>query len=156
MKILAIDDSNTMRILIKKTLNELGYTDVTLCESGALAMDILSNSIFDLVLLDWHMPGINGLEVLKFLKGGKHKDIPVIMLTSEQQKVNIVKAIDNGAADYIIKPLNNRILQSKIEKIFSQKDEDAEKPAFEELNDEKPIMPDDDVLKDFFNKEPPE
>ncbi len=138
MKILAIDDSNTMRILISKSLKEIGYTDVTLCESGALAMNIITNSKFDLVLLDWHMPGINGLEVLKFIKNGKHKNTPVIMLTSEQQKVNIVRAIDSGAADYLIKPLNNIRLKDKIVKILGHNEKKVEKPITEKPDAEKP------------------
>lgn len=149
MKILAVDDSNTMRILIAKGLKEIGYSDVTLCESGALAMNVLNNVTYDLVLLDWHMPGINGFEILKFIKNSKHKDIPVIMLTTEQQKVNIVRAIENGAADYLIKPLNTARLKEKIDKIFGQKDSKASQSKTKsQLNEVSPVEADSQPLEE--------
>ncbi len=121
MKILAIDDSATMRILISKNLEELGFNDVMLCESGELALKILEKFTFDLVLLDWHMPGVNGLDILRFIRSRKYKETPVIMLTSEQQKDKIMLAINNGASDYIIKPLNKNRLKEKIDKLITHK-----------------------------------
>ena len=119
MKILAIDDSGTMRNLISRCLEKIGYKNVTLCDSGAKAIKTLSTDTFDLVLLDWHMSGVDGLAVLKHIKTSKYKDTPVIMLTVEQEKEKIMQAINNGADDYMLKPLNPKMLKEKIKKVTS-------------------------------------
>ncbi len=130
MKIMVVDDSATMRRLIAKSLNKIGYSDkqMAMCSSCKYALELLNlNSYvyFDLILLDYHMPEMNGLQFLKILKQGPHKDIPVIMLTMEQQKERIVQAIKNGASEYIVKPLDTKILKEKIDTVQSQKNENT-------------------------------
>ncbi len=130
MKIMVIDDSATMRRLIAKSLKIIGYSErqIAMCESCKYALELLnlhSSGGFNLILLDYHMPEMNGLEFLKKLKQGPHKDIPVIMLTMEQQKERIIQAIKNGASEYIVKPLDTEILKEKIDIVFSQKKENT-------------------------------
>lgn len=117
MRIMVVDDSSTMRALVTRSLKADGFADVVECDSGTKALEILNDSRFDLVLLDWHMPDVDGLEVLKRIRGGPHGQTAVIMLTMEQKRKNIELAIKNGANDYVIKPLNQRILRDKIDRI---------------------------------------
>jgi two-component system chemotaxis response regulator CheY len=120
-----------MQRLIVNALKNLGYSDILMCDSGKSAMSILNSMTnplkIDFILSDWHMPEMNGLELLKTIKKGKHKDIPFIMITSEQQKENIVHAIESGAADYIIKPINAKMLKEKINHIFGDKEKEEKK-----------------------------
>jgi len=130
MTILVVDDSATMRRLIAKSLKIIGYSDrqMAMCKSCSYALELLNLHSFvsiDLILLDYHMPEMNGLQFLKILKQGPHKDIPVIMLTMEQQKKRIIQAIKNGASEYIVKPLDTKILKEKIDLVLSQKKENT-------------------------------
>lgn len=127
---MVVDDSATMRRLIAKSLKIIGYSErqIAMCASGKYALELLnlhSSGGFDLILLDYHMPEMNGLELLKKLKQGPHKDTPVIMLTMEQQKERIIQAIKNGASGYIVKPLDTKILKQKIDAALSQKNENT-------------------------------
>lgn len=118
MKIMAVDDSNTMLSIAKKVLTDFGYSDLVLCESGEKALDFLEKQKVDLILLDWHMPGLTGLDFLKIVKNSDHtKDIPVIMLTTEDHPLSIQTAKDSGADGYIIKPINAESFQDAVGKI---------------------------------------
>lgn len=118
MNILVVDDSSTMQMFIKVTLNELGYHDVQTCDSAKAALETIDKSHPDLILLDWHMPEMNGLELLQELKNSdKTKQIPVIMLTTESATENVAKAIENGAEGYVLKPINKELLKTRLEDI---------------------------------------
>lgn len=118
MKIMAVDDSNTMLSIAKKALTDFGYSDLVLCESGEIALDFLEKQIVDLILLDWHMPGLTGLDFLRIVKNSDHtKNIPVIMLTTEDHPLSIQTAKDSGADGYIIKPINAKSFQDAVGKI---------------------------------------
>jgi len=117
MRILVVDDSATMRNLTARTLKELGYQSNVLCECPLEALELLKKDEFDLILLDWHMPKMNGLDMLRHVRTSMQKSIPVIMLTVEQAKENVALAIKSGADDYIIKPLQKQVLLSKITRI---------------------------------------
>lgn len=118
MRILIVDDSKTMLRLIEKILKEIGYDDLVQCESAKDALDILKKEKFDLVLLDWHMPEMNGFELLQILKSNTDlKSIPVIMLTVEDNINNVSRAIENGAEGYILKPVNKEILLTRLKDI---------------------------------------
>jgi DNA-binding response OmpR family regulator len=117
MRILVVDDSATMRNLAARALKELGYQSTVLCECPLEAIELLKKDEFDLILLDWHMPKMNGLDLLRHVRISMQKNIPVIMVTVEQAKENVALAIKNGADDYIIKPLQKQVLLSKITRI---------------------------------------
>lgn len=115
MKILLVDDSGTMRHIQKKTLTELGLTDVTEATDGSIALQEVEKDKFDLILMDWNMPNMTGIEALKKIKGNPaHKHIPVVMVTSESEKSHILEAIQAGAANYILKPFSPDALKEKL------------------------------------------
>lgn len=121
MKILIIDDSLVMRNIHKNTLRENGISDsdVLEAENGDDALAIAKTESVDLFLLDWNMPGLNGLEFLKEIRDmDKYKDTPVIMVTSEAAKYHVVDAIDAGVTNYIVKPVKPHVLWEKIAKFI--------------------------------------
>lgn len=118
-RILVIDDSANMRHMIKSALKDLGFTRLTDAENGAAGLNYLKTMPFDLVFLDWNMPVLSGLEVLRILRADEElKGLPVIMLTAEAQKDQILEAIGCGASDYIVKPFTVGTLKEKIERIM--------------------------------------
>jgi len=107
LNILVIDDSHTFRKLLVNTLAKLGHTNIREAENGEVGLAKIRRFGCDLVLLDWVMPEMNGLSVLKEIKRDKNLEkIPVIMVTSKSEKPKIINAIKAGAASYIIKPLD--------------------------------------------------
>lgn len=115
MRILIVDDSPVMRSMLKRLLVAMGIKEVTEAGDGYQALQLIATSIFDLILLDWRMPVLPGLDTLKQLKAMPDLcAIPVVMVASESQKQNIVEAIQAGAADYIIKPFDEKILREKL------------------------------------------
>src|SRR5688572_10421866 len=115
MKILVVDDSGTMRHIQRKALSDLGCTDVEEAADGELALKAVGNKKFDLILLDWNMPNLSGIEALKRLKmHPEHHSIPVIMVTSEAEKGHILEAIQAGAANYLLKPFSPDTLKEKL------------------------------------------
>ncbi|MCP3677256.1 MAG: response regulator, partial [Deltaproteobacteria bacterium] len=111
-----VDDSKTIRLIIRGIIETLGYEPLE-ADCGATAMRMLGESSegVALVLLDWNMPGMNGLEVLQAIKGDDGlKDIPVMMVTTEAEKSNIVTAIQSGASNYLTKPFVQEDLAAKI------------------------------------------
>lgn len=122
MKILIVDDSLTYQRKIKICLKELGYKNILVSSSAKRALEQLKTDKVDLILLDWHMPEINGFELLVRLKKNKRlKKIPVIMLTTENDMKLIVDAIENGAEGYILKPLNKDLLKTRLQDIESNR-----------------------------------
>jgi two-component system chemotaxis response regulator CheY len=116
MKILLVDDSNTMRRIQKNTLKQIGYEDVSEAADGQLAIDFLKkNPGIELVLMDWNMPNVSGIDALKTIKADDNlKATPVIMVTSESEKSRIIEAIQCGAANYVVKPFQPDTLKEKI------------------------------------------
>lgn len=116
MKILLVDDSSTMRRIQANTLNSLGYDDLVQAEDGADAIKKLKeNPDVKLVLLDWNMPNMNGLDCLKAVKADPStKAIPVMMVTSEAEKTKIIEAVQAGASNYLVKPFDADSLKAKI------------------------------------------
>jgi two-component system chemotaxis response regulator CheY len=115
MKILLVDDSNTMRRIEKNTLEKMGYNDITEAGDGAEALKTLAAGGFELVLMDWNMPNMTGIDALKAIKANPAiKSVPVIMVTSESEKTRIMEAIQAGAANYVVKPFQQDTLQEKI------------------------------------------
>ena len=118
MKILLVDDSSTMRRIQKNTLGALGFTDVDEAEDGQDAVAKVSKAPYELVLMDWNMPNMTGIEALKAIRANPSTaKIPVIMVTSESEKSRILEAIQAGATNYIVKPFTPDVLKEKLEGI---------------------------------------
>ncbi len=121
MRILIVDDHEPMRKIIKNILRQAGLEDLDESPDGKDAIMKLKEKSFDLVLLDWNMPGMNGLEVLKTMKSDQRlKDVPVIMVTAESSREKIIEAINFGVSDYIVKPFTGEVLKKKIESVTSR------------------------------------
>jgi len=119
-KFLVVDDMSTMRKIIRTILNQLGYTNVEEAENGKEALSKLRSGSFDFVLLDWNMPEMDGFETLKQIRADdKLKGIPVIMVTAEAKKENVLAAIQAGANNYVVKPFTPETLKEKIEKVWT-------------------------------------
>ncbi|MHC4870623.1 MAG: response regulator [Planctomycetota bacterium] len=120
MKIMTVDDSLTMRSIISKVIESLGAEAVQ-AEDGNVALEKISgaDSDTDLVLLDWNMPELNGIDTLKRLKEqDTTKNIPVIMVTTQAERSNVVEAVRVGAEGYVTKPFDTEVLVSKVKKVL--------------------------------------
>ena len=118
--ILVVDDSKIMRNIVKKLFLEL-RVECAFFEAadGKEAMDLLTAQSIDVVFLDWNMPKLSGIDFLKSVRGmGKYKKLPIIMVTSESAKYNIIEALKVGATDYIVKPVNEKLFKEKLSKII--------------------------------------
>lgn len=115
--ILVVDDFSTMRKIATKMLNKLGFEHVFQATSGREALEKLQREQIDVVLTDWNMPGMSGIELLeKIRSSNRYATIPVILITAEAEKQNIVTAIKKGASGYVLKPFNIERLQNALEK----------------------------------------
>jgi two-component system chemotaxis response regulator CheY len=114
-RVLVSDDSSTMRKIILRSLQAVGVTDVTEAADGAEAVALFAPGKFDMVLTDWNMPGMTGLEVLKAIRT-QDTAIPVIMVTTEAEKSRVLEAIQAGVTDYLVKPFTPDTLREKLEK----------------------------------------
>ena len=118
-KFLVVDDFSTMRRIVRNLLKELGYTNVDEAEDGSVALDKLRGGDVDFVVSDWNMPNMNGLDLLKAIRSaGTLKRVPVLMVTAEAKKENIVAAAQAGASGYVVKPFTAATLEQKLAKIF--------------------------------------
>jgi two-component system chemotaxis response regulator CheY len=119
MKFLVVDDYSTMRRIIKNLLHDLGYANVTEADDGNTALPLLKNGSFDFLITDWNMPGMPGLDLLKAVRADeKLKKLPVLMLTAEAKREQIVEAAQAGVSGYVIKPFTAVTLKEKIDKIL--------------------------------------
>jgi two-component system chemotaxis response regulator CheY len=120
MKILVVDDSSTMRRIIKNTLNRLGHSDLLEAEDGAKAWELMQNSDgIDVLITDWNMPEMNGLELVKKVRSEeKYEDMPIIMVTTEGGKAEVITALKAGVNNYIVKPFTPQVLQEKLEAVL--------------------------------------
>ncbi len=121
MKFLVVDDFSTMRRIVRNLLKELGFTNVDEAEDGAIALQKLQAGGFDFVVTDWNMPNMDGLTLLQNIrKTPQLKSLPVLMITAEAKKENIIAAAQAGANGYIVKPFTAATLSEKLEKIFEK------------------------------------
>jgi two-component system chemotaxis response regulator CheY len=119
MKFLVVDDFSTMRRIVRGLLKEMGHMDVEEAEDGAVALGILKNRKFDFVVSDINMPNMNGFELLKAIRAEETlRHLPVLMVTAEARKEDIVLAAQTGASGYIVKPFTKATLEDKINKIL--------------------------------------
>lgn len=120
LNFLVVDDYSTMRRIVKNLLNELGYGNVTEADDGATALPLLKSGSFDFLITDWNMPGMPGLELLKQVRSDERlAKLPVLMLTAEAKREQIVEAAQAGVNGYVIKPFTAATLKEKIDKILS-------------------------------------
>ncbi len=120
IKVLVVDDMATMRRIIKTLLDQLGFKNVDEAEDGAAALQKLKSGKYDLVITDWNMPNMTGLELVQEIrKDPELKDIPVLMVTAEAKKENVIAAIKAGVNNYIVKPFTAETLKEKLEKIYA-------------------------------------
>jgi two-component system chemotaxis response regulator CheY len=123
MKILIVDDFSTMRRIIKNLLRDLGFNNTDEADDGQTALPKLQKGDFDFLVTDWNMPGMTGLELLKEVRADpKLQSLPVLMVTAEQKKEQIVEAAKAGVNGYIVKPFTAHTLDEKIGKIFERVD----------------------------------
>ncbi len=121
LKFLIVDDFSTMRRIVRGLLKESGYVNAEEAEDGAVALNMLKNTKFDFVVSDINMPNMNGFELLKAVKADDSlKHIPVLMVTAEARKEDIVLAAQTGAAGYIVKPFTKATLEEKVQKILQK------------------------------------
>ena len=115
MKFLIVDDFSTMRRIVRGLLKEMGHVDCDEAEDGAVALNMLKNARYDFVVSDINMPNMNGFDLLKAVKADDSlKHLPVLMVTAEARKEDIVAAAQGGAAGYIVKPFTKATLEDKI------------------------------------------
>lgn len=121
MKVLVVDDFSTMRRIVKNLLRDLGFTNIQEADDGSTALPMLQAGEFDFVVTDWNMPGMQGIDLLKAIRAdAKLAHIPVLLITAEAKKEQIVMAAQAGVNGYIVKPFTAATLKEKLDKIFDR------------------------------------
>ncbi|CAG0952767.1 Chemotaxis protein CheY [Planctomycetaceae bacterium] len=121
MKFLVVDDFSTMRRIVRNLLKELGFTNVLEAEDGADGLNKLRAEQFDFVVSDWNMPNMTGIDMLRAIRADeKLKHLPVLMVTAEAKRENIIEAAQAGASGYVVKPFTAATLDEKLKKIFEK------------------------------------
>lgn len=121
LRFLVVDDMSTMRRIVRSILKELGFDNVEEAEDGNDALTKLRAGKFDFVISDWNMPNLDGLEMLKAIRADeKLKPLPVMLVTAEAKKENIIEAAKAGASGYVVKPFTAAVLEEKLTKIFEK------------------------------------
>ncbi len=120
IKVLVVDDMSTMRRIVKNVLRQIGFSDIVEAENGQDALTKLKAGGFGLVVSDWNMPVMQGIELLRAVRADTElKTIPFLMVTAEAQKENLIEAVQAGVSNYVVKPFTAEVLQGKLEKIFA-------------------------------------
>jgi two-component system chemotaxis response regulator CheY len=121
MKFLIVDDFSTMRRIVRGLLKEMGCLNAAEAEDGVVALSMLKANRFDFVVSDINMPNMNGFELLKAIKADEAlRHLPVLMVTAEARKEDIVLAAQSGAAGYIVKPFSKATLEEKVQRILNK------------------------------------
>jgi len=122
LKILVVDDFSTMRRIIRNLLKELQFTNVDEAEDGLVGLNKLRGGAFQFVVSDWNMPNMTGIEMLRAIRSDPNlKHLPVLMVTAEAKKENIIEAAQAGADGYVVKPFTAAVLEEKLNKIFQKR-----------------------------------
>jgi len=123
MKILVVDDFSTMRRIVKNLLRDLGFTNTFEADDGKTALPMLQSGNFDFLVTDWNMPGMSGIDLLKAVRADpKLAKLPVLMVTAEAKREQIILAAQTGVNGYVIKPFTALTLKEKIDKVFERID----------------------------------
>lgn len=121
MKILIVDDFSTMRRIVKNLLRDLGFTNTSEADDGITALPMLQGGKYDFLVTDWNMPGMQGIDLLKAVRADPNlASLPVLMVTAESKKDQIVEAAQAGVNGYVVKPFTATTLKEKIDKIFER------------------------------------
>jgi len=121
MKILVVDDFSTMRRIVKNLLRDLGFNNTQEADDGLTALPMLKKGEFDFVVTDWNMPGMQGIDLLKHIRADAElKHLPVLMITAEAKREQIIEAAQAGVNGYIVKPFTAATLKEKLDKIFDR------------------------------------
>ncbi|MGF1690369.1 chemotaxis response regulator CheY [Photobacterium kagoshimensis] len=121
MKILIVDDFSTMRRIVKNLLRDLGFNNTQEADDGLTALPMLKKGGFDFVVTDWNMPGMQGIDLLKHIRVDEElKHLPVLMITAEAKREQIIEAAQAGVNGYIVKPFTAATLKEKLDKIFER------------------------------------
>jgi two-component system chemotaxis response regulator CheY len=119
MRVLIVDDAPKIRWILRYILKRKGFTNVTEAHNGKSALKVLKKEKIDLILCDWNMPVMSGLELLNKVRSDDElKNVPFIMITAEFQKDNIAKAVEAGITDYVMKPFTAKTISEKLQKVF--------------------------------------
>ena len=119
IKVLIVDDFATMRRILKNILKQLGFKNLVEADDGTTAWDVLESQKIDLIISDWNMPKMTGLELLKKVRASdKYKTSPFLMVTAEAQKQNVIEAVQAGVSNYVVKPFTAEAISDKLSKIL--------------------------------------
>ena len=122
MRVLVVDDSSTMRRIVRNNLKAIGYTDIVEAEHGQAALGQLAQGGVDLVITDWNMPVMTGIDLVVQMRSQPAlQQLPVLMVTTMAEKANIIQAIQAGVTNYVVKPFDTPTLQAKIAQVLSKK-----------------------------------
>ncbi len=121
IKVLVVDDFSTMRRIVKNALKQIGFTQTVEADDGTTALEVLKQEDVGLIISDWNMPKMSGLDFLKAVKSdAATKDIPFVMVTAEAQKENVLQAVQAGVSNYVVKPFTADNLQEKLKDVFKE------------------------------------
>ena len=121
MKVLVVDDFAAMRRILKNVLGQIGLTNIIEADDGTTAIDVLKDNKIDLIVSDWNMPKMSGLDLLKTVRSNEDtKDTPFLMVTAASQKDDVLEAVQAGVSNYIVKPFTADTVKEKLGKIFSK------------------------------------
>ena len=121
IKVLVVDDFSTMRRIVKNALKQIGFTQTVEADDGTTGLEVLKQEDVGLIISDWNMPKMSGLDLLKAVKSdAATKDIPFIMVTAEAQKENVLQAVQAGVSNYVVKPFTADNLQEKLKDVFKE------------------------------------
>ena len=119
IKILIVDDFATMRRILKNILKQLGFKNLVEADDGTTAWEVLESQTIDLIISDWNMPKMTGLELLKKVRAStRYKTAPFLMVTAEAQKQNVIEAVQAGVSNYVVKPFTAEAISDKLKKIL--------------------------------------
>jgi two-component system chemotaxis response regulator CheY len=119
IKILIVDDFATMRRILKNILKQIGFKNILEADDGTTALEVLDRQSVDLIISDWNMPKMTGLELLKSVRSSdKYKKTPFLMVTAEAQKQNVIEAVQAGVSNYVVKPFTAEAISEKLAKIL--------------------------------------
>jgi two-component system chemotaxis response regulator CheY len=120
IRILVVDDFESMRRIVKQVLNDMGFRDVTLADDGSTALALLRQGDFELLVTDWHMPEMDGIELVRAVRADPRlRRLPILMVTAEAKREQIIQAVQLGVNDYVVKPFTPQTLKARIEKLFA-------------------------------------
>jgi two-component system chemotaxis response regulator CheY len=121
MRVLVVDDFATMRKIVRNILKQIGFEDIVEAEDGNAALQMIKNDKIGLVVTDWNMPNMTGLDLLREIRqNSQTSNLPVLMVTAEGLKENVMEAVKAGVSNYVVKPFTAEVLQEKIETIFKK------------------------------------